>query len=38
MNRTVAGGLLLGVVPLAALVPVLVVLLVASAVKVWRHA
>ena len=35
---TVVGGLLLGVVPAAVLVPLLVVLLTASAVKVWRHA
>ncbi len=35
--RTVLGGLLLGVVPAAVLVPALVALLLLSAVKVWRH-
>ncbi len=34
---TIAGGLLLGVVPAGVLVPLLVVLLLLSAVKVWRH-
>jgi uncharacterized protein len=34
---TVLGGLLLGVVPSAVLIPVLAVLLLVSAVKVWRH-
>ncbi len=34
---TIAGGLLLGVVPSAALIPILTALLVVSAVKVWRH-
>ena len=34
---TLAGGLLLGVVPSLVLVPLLMVLLLASAVKVWRH-
>lgn len=34
---SVTGGLLLGVAPEAVLVPLLVVLLLASAVKVWRH-
>ena len=34
---TVLGGLLLGVVPSAILIPVLVALLLVSAVKVWRH-
>jgi uncharacterized membrane protein YfcA len=34
---TVVGGLLLGVVPTAVLVPVLVALLLLSAVKVWGH-
>lgn len=34
---TVLGGLLLGVVPGAVVVPVLVVLLLLSAVRVWRH-
>lgn len=35
---TVVGGLLLGVVPAAVLVPALALLLVVSAVKTWRHA
>jgi uncharacterized membrane protein YfcA len=35
---TVAGGLLLGVVPEAALIPGLALLLVLSSIKVWRHA
>jgi uncharacterized membrane protein YfcA len=35
---TALGGLLLGVVPEAALVPALAGLLVLSSVKVWRHA
>jgi uncharacterized membrane protein YfcA len=34
---TVVGGLLLAVVPSAALIPILTVLLLVSAVKVWRH-
>ena len=34
---TVLGGLLLGVVPAAVLVPALAVLLLVSAVRVWRH-
>jgi uncharacterized membrane protein YfcA len=34
---TVLGGLLLGVVPEVVLLPVLVLLLLLSAVKVWRH-
>ena len=34
---SVTGGLLLGVAPEAVLVPLLVVLLLACAVKVWRH-
>jgi uncharacterized membrane protein YfcA len=34
---TIAGGLMLGIVPTGVLVPLLVVLLLASAVKVWRH-
>lgn len=34
----VAGGLLLGVVPEAAIVPILAALLLISAVKVWSHA
>jgi len=35
---TLAGGLLLGVVPSVVIVPLLTVLLLASALKVWRHA
>ena len=35
---TVIGGLLVGVVPTTILVPLLVLLLLVSAVKVWRHA
>lgn len=31
------GGLMLGVVPGAVLIPLLVLLLLASSVKVWRH-
>ena len=34
---TLIGGLLLGVVPNAVLLPLLAGLLVISAVKVWRH-
>ncbi|WP_083889551.1 sulfite exporter TauE/SafE family protein [Nocardia pneumoniae] len=34
---TIVGGLLLGVVPSAALIPILTMLLVASAAKVWHH-
>jgi hypothetical protein len=34
----VGGGLLVGVVPTAVIVPLVVVLLLVSAVKVWRHA
>ncbi len=34
---TLAGGLMVGVAPTTLLVPLLVVLLLASAVKVWRH-
>jgi uncharacterized membrane protein YfcA len=34
---TIVGGLLLGVVPSVVLVPLLVLLLLCSAVKVWRH-
>lgn len=34
---TLLGGLLLGVVPPAVLIPLLVLLLLASSVKVWRH-
>jgi uncharacterized membrane protein YfcA len=35
---TIAGGLMLGIVPTGVLVPMLVGLLLASAVKVWQHA
>jgi uncharacterized membrane protein YfcA len=34
---TALGGVLLGVVPAAVVVPLLVVLLLASSVKVWQH-
>lgn len=34
---TLVGGLLLGVVPSTVIVPLLVILLLASSVKVWRH-
>lgn len=34
---TIAGGLLLGVIPNAVVIPLLVGLLLLSAVKVWRH-
>ncbi len=37
-SGTVAGGLLLGVVSEAVIAPLLVALLLISAVKVWRHA
>ena len=37
LTGTLTGGLLLGVVQTGALIPVLVILLLASAVKVWRH-
>jgi uncharacterized membrane protein YfcA len=37
ITGTLLGGLLLGLVPAAVLIPLLVVLLLASAVKVWRH-
>ena len=37
ITGTLTGGLLLGVVQTGALIPVLVILLLASAVKVWRH-
>ncbi len=37
VTGTVVGGLLLGVVPAGVLVPVLVALLLLSAVEVWRH-
>jgi hypothetical protein len=35
---TFAGGLLLGIVPSAILLPALAAILLVSAVKVWRHA
>jgi uncharacterized membrane protein YfcA len=38
LTGSVAGGLLLGIVPNAVLVPALALLLIASAVKVWREA
>ena len=34
---TLLGGLLLGVVPTLVLIPLLVLLLLFSAIKVWRH-
>ena len=34
---TLLGGLLLGVVPTLVIVPLLVLLLLLSAIKVWRH-
>ena len=34
---TLLGGLLLGIVPTLVLIPLLVLLLLLSAVKVWRH-
>jgi uncharacterized membrane protein YfcA len=34
---TAIGGLLLGLVPNSALLPLLAALLVLSAVKIWRH-
>jgi uncharacterized membrane protein YfcA len=37
ITGTLSGGLLLGVVPSEVLIPLLVALLLASAVKVWRH-
>ena len=37
VSGTIVGGLMVGVVPAAVLVPLLVVLLLASAVKVWGH-
>jgi uncharacterized membrane protein YfcA len=37
VTGTLLGGLLLGVAPTAVLIPLLVVLLLASAVKVWHH-
>jgi len=38
ITGTIVGGLLLGVVPDAVLVPALTLLLVLSSIKVWRHA
>lgn len=38
VTGTILGGLLLGVVPEAVLVPFLALLLVLSSIKVWRHA
>lgn len=37
ITGTIVGGLLLGVVPTAVIIPLLVALLLASSVKVWRH-
>ena len=37
VTGTIAGGLLLGVVPELILIPLLVLLLILSAIKVWRH-
>ena len=37
VTGTIAGGLMLGVVSVGVLLPLLVALLLASAVKVWRH-
>lgn len=37
ITGTIVGGLMLGVVPTGVLVPLLVALLLASSVKVWRH-
>ena len=37
ITGSLVGGLLLGVVPTAVLVPGLAALLLASAVKLWRH-
>lgn len=34
---TIVGGLLLGVVPTAVLIPALVALLILSSYKVWNH-
>lgn len=38
VTGAVVGGLLLGVVPEAVLVPLLAMLLLYSAIRVWRHA
>ena len=37
VTGTILGGLMLGIVPTGVLIPLLVGLLLASAVKVWRH-
>lgn len=37
IGGTVVGGLLLGVVPSTVLIPVLAVILVISAARIWRH-
>ncbi|MGV9864721.1 hypothetical protein [Rhodococcus koreensis] len=37
ITGTVLGGLLLGGIPSAALIPVLAALLLLSSTKVWRH-
>ena len=37
VSGTIVGGLMVGVVPAGVLVPMLVILLLTSAVKVWRH-
>ncbi len=37
ISGTLLGGLLLGVVPTLVLIPLLVLLLLLSALKVWRH-
>ena len=37
VTGTILGGLVLGVIPNLVLVPVLVAVLLLSAVKVWRH-
>ncbi|WP_342217281.1 sulfite exporter TauE/SafE family protein [Nocardia abscessus] len=37
ITGTIIGGLLLGIVPSTALIPILTALLLASAVNVWRH-
>jgi uncharacterized protein len=37
ITGTIIGGLLLGVVPETVLIPLLVTLLIASSIKVWRH-
>lgn len=37
ITGTIVGGMLLGLVSAAVLIPLLVLLLLLSAVKVWRH-